>query len=139
MLTISGDPVSFFHLQFASKWYACFPAFRQNVWIHRDHQIIKEQLTFPSGTATAQLISVLHQLPPPDTSVRRRHRYMPLDTGEDQAHEPDSPIVDDPDQDDLNQHDSTEREVVQQEGWQKLVWSFFASSIMTVSANSSSS
>ncbi|EEB96846.1 hypothetical protein MPER_03943, partial [Moniliophthora perniciosa FA553] len=33
----------------------------------RKQVIIEEQLTFPSGTATAQLISVLHDLPPPDT------------------------------------------------------------------------
>lgn len=31
-------------------------------------KIIEEQLAFPSGTATAQLVSVLHELPPPDTA-----------------------------------------------------------------------
>ncbi|KAH9930132.1 OPT oligopeptide transporter protein-domain-containing protein [Fomitopsis serialis] len=37
--------------------------------------IIEEQLAFPSGTATAQLISVLHQIPPPDTTPTARQRH----------------------------------------------------------------
>ncbi|KAG5640926.1 hypothetical protein DXG03_006622 [Asterophora parasitica] len=34
----------------------------------RKQVIIEEELKFPSGTATAQLISVLHNLPPPNTN-----------------------------------------------------------------------
>ena len=86
------------------------------------HQIVDEQLAFPSGTATAQLISVLHQIPPPDTSVRRRHGYRELD-GEDvdvptieteslTAAEDDIPMTNLP-------------EVGKTEGWMPLTWSFF--------------
>ncbi|KAI8080101.1 OPT oligopeptide transporter protein-domain-containing protein [Gilbertella persicaria] len=52
----------------------------------RKQTIIREKLKFPSGTATAQMISLLHQIPDPTTlvshsnSVRKRKRpeYQPL-------------------------------------------------------------
>lgn len=57
--------------------------------ILRQQVIVKENLTFPSGTATAQIISVLHAIPPPkergserDGGIRRRrtgvHQYDPV-------------------------------------------------------------
>ena len=93
-------------------------------------QIVEEQLAFPSGTATAQLISVLHQLPPPDTSIRRRTAYSELAT--DEAGHDD--IVVSTTTDDRDDDENNERRVAQQEGWQSLTWSFVASSVMTVSA-----
>lgn len=87
-------------------------------------QIIEEQLAFPSGTATAQLISVLHKLPPPDTSnLRRRTGYTELDTDEF-IQEPASTDPEEP-----SDHVSTKPE-----GWSALLWSFLASGIMTVRA-----
>lgn len=101
----------------------------------RKQVIIEEQLAFPSGTATAQLISVLHGLPPPDTSLRRRSGYRAVDTEDAVNHtvfvdEVDTVAPDNTDEPEV--HD--EREVVQQEGWMDLVYSFLASSVMTLAA-----
>ncbi|TFK40407.1 oligopeptide transporter [Crucibulum laeve] len=98
----------------------------------RKQVIIEEQLSFPSGTATAQLISVLHKLPPPDTSVRQRAGYRQLDPEEDvPVHEAiaDVPVVEGEDE-----HDVEEREVVEHQGWHALLYSFVASGAMTLSA-----
>jgi uncharacterized oligopeptide transporter (OPT) family protein len=92
-------------------------------------KIIKEQLAFPSGTATAQLISVLHHLPPPDTSLRRRVGYREVNTEDDEEIQVSTaPGTGDT----VEQSNSGEREVVQHQGWSDLVWSFLASSLMTV-------
>ncbi|KAH8096690.1 OPT oligopeptide transporter protein-domain-containing protein [Cristinia sonorae] len=95
----------------------------------RKQVIIEEQLAFPSGTATAQLVSVLHELPPPDTSnMRRRAGYTQLDTDEDHASASDStPLRTDPEQ----RRDHVE---ATPEGWSALIWSFLASGVMTLSA-----
>ncbi|KAI0926427.1 hypothetical protein AcV5_008892 [Taiwanofungus camphoratus] len=95
----------------------------------RKQVIIEEQLAFPSGTATAQLISVLHRIPPPDTSVRQRRGY----------HELNSEDVDDvPTPISVAEHveiaDIGEPEVATQESWGALTWSFAASGIMTLAA-----
>lgn len=49
----------------------------------RKQTIIKEQLKFPSGTATAQMISLLHDLPDvttsPNTTLRRRRVFLEPD------------------------------------------------------------
>ncbi|KAI9570583.1 OPT oligopeptide transporter protein-domain-containing protein [Boletus coccyginus] len=101
----------------------------------RKQVIIEEQLAFPSGTATAQLISVLHGLPPPETSLRRRSGYRALDT-EDIASRTD--LIDNVDtvaQDIVNETEGDdEREVVQKEGWMDLIYSFLASGVMTLAA-----
>ena len=92
-------------------------------------KIIKEQLAFPSGTATAQLISVLHRLPPPDTSLRRRTGYREVNTEDDEEiRDSTTPGMDNM----TEEFDSGEREVVQHQGWSDLAWSFSASSLMTV-------
>ncbi|KAH7884304.1 OPT oligopeptide transporter protein-domain-containing protein [Phlebopus sp. FC_14] len=100
----------------------------------RKQVIIEEQLAFPSGTATAQLISVLHRLPPPDTSLRRRSGYRALDT-EDTV---DVTTVVEEEVDiaaDVAEAEAEEeREVVQQEGWLDLAYSFLASGAMTLAA-----
>ncbi|KAJ8588465.1 OPT superfamily oligopeptide transporter [Rhizopogon salebrosus TDB-379] len=101
----------------------------------RKQVIIKEQLAFPSGTATAQLISVLHQMPPPDTTLRRRSGYSAIDT--EDLRDP-TVLTDEPEGhqegtgDDIDIDD--EREVVQREGWNDLLCSFLASGAMTLAA-----
>lgn len=97
-------------------------------------QIIEEQLAFPSGTATAHLISALHQLPPPDTGLRRRAGYQAINDTDDpentrhNARQSESRL--------LNSDDAemAEAAVARQDGWQALLWSFFISGAMTVSA-----
>ena len=97
-------------------------------------QIIEEQLAFPSGTATAHLISVLHKLPPPDTSVRRREVYHHDEDEEEYSQDrnilPEPPIAEDSETPEQN---GTEREVVEHQGWHNLLWSFAASAFLTVS------
>lgn len=107
----------------------------------RKQVIIEEQLAFPSGTATAQLISVLHDMPPPDTTVRRRAGYSPIDDNESiqapSTIRPDSPSgysaiptsseIDAP-------RTLKEREDIRQTGWRALGYSFLASSAMTLAA-----
>ncbi|KAG2149094.1 OPT oligopeptide transporter protein-domain-containing protein [Suillus bovinus] len=99
----------------------------------RKQVIIKEQLAFPSGTATAQLISVLHRMPPPDTTLRRRSGYRAIDT--EDLIQP-TAITDEPEnhQEAAAQDDFDEREVVQREGWEDLLMSFLASGAMTLAA-----
>jgi uncharacterized oligopeptide transporter (OPT) family protein len=83
-------------------------------------QIIKEKLAFPSGTATAQLISVLHRLPPPsDATVRKRAGYTTLDT--------DEPVISG-----QVEEEETQEPIAPSEGWGALSWSFLASGLMTV-------
>ncbi|KAH7915658.1 OPT oligopeptide transporter protein-domain-containing protein [Hygrophoropsis aurantiaca] len=103
----------------------------------RKQVIVEEQLAFPSGTATAQLISVLHKLPPPDTTLRQRTGYRQLDSEESAdptfaVHAPTLAHEDIEDSDDLDL--DSEREVVQHQGWSNLMWSFIASGIMTLAA-----
>ncbi|KAG5637148.1 hypothetical protein H0H81_005632 [Sphagnurus paluster] len=99
----------------------------------RKQVIIEEQLTFPSGTATAQLISVLHKLPPPDTTVRHRRGYTHIDEEEHVSHDgaqgPSTP-------DDLSDEEieTEERETVEHDGWRTLSWSFSASGSLTLFA-----
>jgi uncharacterized oligopeptide transporter (OPT) family protein len=98
----------------------------------RKQVIIDEQLAFPSGTATAQLISVLHKLPPPDTSVRRRKGYSAVNTVDVDDEAPRA--SGEANETYLSETDSREREIVREEGWQALSWSFIASSVMTLTA-----
>nr|VWO96542.1 Oligopeptide transporter OPT-like protein [Ganoderma boninense] len=100
----------------------------------RKQVIIEEQLAFPSGTATGQLISVLHRLPPPDTSLRQRRGYNALASADNE--EEDIPARE---TDALHppgiESDLTEVAAVgEQEGWDALSWSFAASGLMTLLA-----
>lgn len=87
--------------------------------------------------ATAQLISVLHKLPPPDTQIRRRQGYTEIG-GDDGRHTsvesaagPSTSVgPQDP-------HNDADRDVVQHDGWQSLTWSFMMSGLMTVPVNPS--
>ncbi|KAF8558162.1 OPT superfamily oligopeptide transporter [Imleria badia] len=101
----------------------------------RKQVIIEEQLPFPSGTATAQLISVLHQLPPPETSLRRRSGYRALDTEDIASHTNLIDGVSIVTQDGVDAMEGAdERELVQKEGWADLIYSFLASGLMTLAA-----
>ncbi|CAA7267111.1 unnamed protein product [Cyclocybe aegerita] len=97
----------------------------------RKQVIIEEQLPFPSGTATAHLISVLHQLPPPDTTVRRRNGYRQIDQEEEDTRT-EAATTDVVVEGDAN--DATERDVIEHEGWHDLIWSFAGSGALTLSA-----
>jgi hypothetical protein len=75
------------------------------------------------------LISVLHHLPPPDTSLRRRAGYREVNTEEDEEVQV---SVTPGTGDTVEELTSGEQEIVQHHGWSNLVWSFLASSLMTV-------
>ncbi|KAH9178305.1 OPT oligopeptide transporter protein-domain-containing protein [Lactarius sanguifluus] len=94
----------------------------------RKKVIVDEQLAFPSGTATAQVISVLHKLPSTKSGLRARHGYSPLNL---QDEEP--PGLPDP-VDDSQDPEIEASEVVQHEGWSALTWSFLASGSLTLAA-----
>ncbi|KAG6862566.1 hypothetical protein C0995_000114 [Termitomyces sp. Mi166 len=98
----------------------------------RKQVIIEEQLTFPSGTATAHLISVLHKLPLPDTSLRPRSGYtqVNLEDGVVCRGESHVPSIVEPD-DVEDEPDSEERTTVENDGWRTLSWSFSASGLLT--------
>jgi len=118
------------HLPYANKWYDSHISSSKSFGTYFP-QIIEEQLPFPSGTATAHLISVLHKLPPPDTTVRRRTGYRQVEDEEEDSLNPES--VPDVPQTLPDEHDDTaERETVEHEGWQDLLWSFSASGLLTV-------
>ena len=85
-------------------------------------QIIKEKLAFPSGTATAQLIAVLHKLPPPMEPNAIPQEYAPLSTDEEHPED----------------HGSTAGESLDQtsshlsQSWGSLTWSLMLSALITV-------
>ncbi|KAL1724312.1 OPT oligopeptide transporter protein-domain-containing protein [Schizophyllum commune] len=101
----------------------------------RKQVIIEEKLAFPSGTATAQLISVLHKLPPPDTEgLHRRRGYQHISAEDPTIHDEATSVeIEDEDIDEetpLNNVSNT----VQNDGWRTLTWSFCASSALTLFA-----
>ncbi|KAI0084123.1 oligopeptide transporter [Irpex rosettiformis] len=98
----------------------------------RKQVIVEEQLAFPSGTATAQLISVLHELPPPDTTVRRRRGYQELN--QDDVAEENVVMNPEPENIGLLRDAIIESVTEESEGWTSLIWSFVASGVMTLAA-----
>lgn len=98
----------------------------------RKQVIIEEQLAFPSGTATAQLISVLHDIRPEmnrsEDSLRHRRGYRVIDTNDEEV----------PDASDVNEieeeQNQEERDAVRRDGWVALGSSFIASALMTLFA-----
>ncbi|KAF8274848.1 oligopeptide transporter [Lactarius quietus] len=105
---------------FAVAYFGVFmsPPIRKKV-------IVDEQLAFPSGTATAQVISVLHKM---SSGLRSRRGYSPLNL---QDEEP-SPLLDSVD--DSEDPEIEASEVVEHEGWSALTWSFLASGVLTLAA-----
>jgi uncharacterized oligopeptide transporter (OPT) family protein len=97
---------------------------------------VEEQLAFPSGTATAQLIAVLHRLPPPGTEpahVRKGYRAIGVEDenvpseGQPRPSEDVTAV-----QSDATDELEAEGEKIRRAGWTALGWSFLASSLMTV-------
>ncbi|KAF5391575.1 hypothetical protein D9757_002385 [Collybiopsis confluens] len=95
----------------------------------RKQVIIEEELAFPSGTATAQLVSVLHKLPPPNTSLRRRNGYQHIDDQEVGEDEDSREIISPRETTPLR-----DPEIVSPAGWHELLWSFVASALLTLAA-----
>ncbi|THH08926.1 hypothetical protein EW145_g2371 [Phellinidium pouzarii] len=98
----------------------------------RKQVIIEEELAFPSGTATAQLISVLHDVPPPgtrrsDDSIRHRRGYTVLQAN-DEEHDTEEATYED------REEREEQRDAVRKDGWLALGWSFSASALMTLMA-----
>lgn len=93
----------------------------------QERQIVDEQLAFPSGTATAQVISVLHKMPS-TSGLRPRRGYSPLNLQDDEP----SPLLDSVDDSQDPEIEASLSEVVQHEGWSALTWSFLASGALTV-------
>lgn len=96
----------------------------------RRQVIVKEKLVFPSGTATAQLIALLHKAPPPtetlssDRTGAGPYRRLPRDSVEDLEEDigPAGPG-----------RKEEKQEVMGGSGWKALGWSFAASGALTVS------
>jgi uncharacterized oligopeptide transporter (OPT) family protein len=86
-------------------------------------QIIKEKLPFPSGTATAQLISVMYRIPLRLEGDKNTRGYQAVD----ESHPPEDTeeLIED-------NHIAQEREIGST-GWKTLSWSFAASAFVTVS------
>ncbi|EFI27905.1 oligonucleotide transporter [Coprinopsis cinerea okayama7 len=117
----------------SALWWSCGVAFF-GVFLSpplRKQVIIEEELPFPSGTATAQMISVLHKLPPPDTQVHRRRGYQQVDEDEVNVAPAEETEVADPQRE---ESDGLEREAVQHDGWHDLIWSFSAAGGLTLFA-----
>lgn len=94
----------------------------------RRQVIIKEKLVFPSGTATAQLIALLHKAPPPHQSLtpNRIGAYARIpgdvaDVVESQNMAPAGPGG-----------QAEKQQVMGGDGWKALGWSFAASGALTV-------
>lgn len=85
-------------------------------------QVIKEKLAFPSGTATAQLIAVLHKLPPPTEPTTNPEEYSPLNTNEE--HPEDHSLTASESFDQMSSHLS--------QSWRSLTWSLILSALITV-------
>ena len=96
--------------------------FRSNSSKANPEQIIKEKLAFPSGTATAQLIAVLHKLPPPTEPNANPQGYTPLNT--DEEHSEDHSITTSESPDQASSHLS--------QSWRSLTWSLTLSASITV-------
>lgn len=106
----------------------------------RRQVIVKEQLTFPSGTATAQIIGVLHNKPlhlgnstEGDDRVRRRttrgggSEYQPLRAGDIAEDEIEG-----------MSRDGKDKKIIDTKAWTALTTSFVISASYTVSSLSSS-
>lgn len=82
-------------------------------------QVIKEKLPFPSGTATAQLISVMYRVPLRLEGSKNMRGYQAID----ESHLPD---------DTESLIEDNRREVIGNTGWKTLSRSFAASAFVTV-------
>ncbi|KAL1407604.1 OPT superfamily [Vanrija albida] len=105
----------------------------------RRQVIIKEKLVFPSGTATAQLIALLHKAPPPtqslDPTPAGPYRRVPTSDAPErpQLHHRaiSAELRATYDHDDEHDGPSDDPELMTGRGWWALVWSFLASAAVT--------
>ncbi|WWC91243.1 uncharacterized protein L201_006186 [Kwoniella dendrophila CBS 6074] len=99
----------------------------------RRQVIVKEKLVFPSGTATAQLISLLHKIPPPSqnpkSSSSGTYRRLPRTS---RSVSPPGYAVEEDETNGQRQAAEKDSEVMKGSGWWALGWSFFASGSLTV-------
>ncbi len=101
----------------------------------KNGQIVEEELAFPSGTATAQVISVLHGKPSTSSGLRSRHGYSPLVQQErDEETSPSPDIAGDSSEGPGSQPSESARNHV----WLSLLWSSLISSVLTVFTSNSS-
>ncbi|WWC73114.1 uncharacterized protein I206_107080 [Kwoniella pini CBS 10737] len=97
----------------------------------RRQVIVKEKLVFPSGTATAQLISLLHKIPPPSQdreTSRSAYRRLPRTS---RSMSPPGYTVGETSEE-RREGVEKDNEVMKGSGWWALGWSFFASGALTV-------
>ncbi|KAJ1307878.1 hypothetical protein OPQ81_001958 [Rhizoctonia solani] len=111
----------------------------------RRQMIIKEELVFPSGTATAQLISVLHEkqegpqdeegtyISPSGARVTRRRGYEALPAEESDVREPDSVEGEGEGEGEGEEGGKKEYHDIAQ-SWRILGLSFVSSALLTLSA-----
>jgi len=95
----------------------------------RKRMIVEEQLAFPSGTATAHIISVLHKMPSTSSGLPP----PPLGYSSLNEHDGESSPLPDVADDDLDPEGET-TDVVQIEAWPYLAWSFLSSFVLTLIA-----
>ncbi|WVQ81217.1 hypothetical protein IAT38_003339 [Cryptococcus sp. DSM 104549] len=111
----------------------------------RRQVIVKEKLVFPSGTATAQLISLLHRIPPPSETTSahsRAYRRLPRSSTSVSPHRsrgahPDPSAAGEEggatdDGERVRYAAEKDGEVMSGQGWWALGWSFLASGGITV-------
>ena len=105
----------------------------------REPMIVKEKLTFPSGTATAQLIGVLHNKPligqqastSQEGGVRRRRGYS--DDAEAGEATERSALLSGHERSEEDQDEDEGKDAVDSsKGWKALAWSFSGSAAFTI-------
>lgn len=100
----------------------------------RRQVIVKEQLVFPTGMATAQIISVLHKVPPPTQgSTRRRREHSTRSTRSDRVDDEDEAGEAEESRGGADELEHGPAKSIDRKSWMALIWSFSASAAFTVS------
>ncbi|KAF8339863.1 OPT oligopeptide transporter [Cantharellus anzutake] len=140
LLTRSQDGVDPINLGWMASVFWSFAVAFFGVFLAaplRKQVIIKEKLVFPSGTATARLISVLHGIPhvkisepayAQSASVRRRG-YEPIAAEAYEDSEVDQTVAGS-----STELSPSSREAIVKSGWKALGWSFLSSGSLTLFA-----
>ncbi|KAK6904346.1 hypothetical protein I203_105158 [Kwoniella mangroviensis CBS 8507] len=135
MMTVKEDGREPIKLGYASLVAWCLAVAFFGVFLAaplRRQVIVKEKLVFPSGTATAQLISLLHRIPPPSQTLKpSAGAYRRLPRTSRSVSPPGYASRDDVDEEPHNAA-GKDSEVMRGSGWWALGWSFFASGSLTV-------
>ncbi|WRT69026.1 uncharacterized protein IL334_006009 [Kwoniella shivajii] len=135
MLTIKEDGREPIKLGYGSLVAWCLAVAFFGVFLAaplRRQVIVKEKLVFPSGTATAQLISLLHKIPPPSKALKPSSTaYRRLPRTSRSVSPPERTVTEEAA---IDRYDAVEKdsEVMKGSGWWALGWSFFASGSLTV-------